>query len=70
MSTLTKKFLGLFITEPQKTFRKLNITDEQGRLTGEGAELFHNWLLSKFGEEFRKEVWAKLLEEQEQENKE
>ena len=70
MSTLTKKFLGLFITEPQKTFRKLNITDEQGRLTGEGAELFHNWLLSKFGEEFRKEVCAKLLEEQEQENKE
>lgn len=67
--SLIKKFQGLFVKEPQKTFRKLEITTQEDQLTSEGRELFINWLFQKHQDEFKTEVADKLLAEMEKESK-
>jgi len=48
---MTKSLIGKFINrnlkDPQKTLRKLNITDDQDILTQEGRELYINFLMQK-----------------------
>ena len=51
--------------EPQKTFIKAGVTEENGDFTSEGKLLFNAFLLEKYGDEFKKEVVDPLLEAQE-----
>lgn len=53
---MKEKFLSLFLKEPEKSFRKAGITGDSGFLTDEGQAVFLQYLLSKHGEEFKKEV--------------
>jgi hypothetical protein len=64
---LKEKFLTLFTQEPYKSFKKSKIVDEKNMLTDEGTEIFLNWLLMKYADEFKKEVVDKLLKEQTEE---
>lgn len=64
MSTLTEKFALALTSEPQKTFRKVGITNSDNLLTEEGTKVFLAWLLnSKFGDEFKKDVADDMLKE-------
>jgi len=66
---VVEKFALLFTKEPQKSFRKANITDGNDLLTGEGAKVFLSWLLTaKYADEFNKEVVAKILKDLEKKN--
>lgn len=47
MSSLKEIVSGLFTTEPQKSRQKAGITDEKGKLTPEGENVYLNYLLSK-----------------------
>ncbi|MFZ8805964.1 MAG: hypothetical protein ACO2PO_23715 [Candidatus Calescibacterium sp.] len=64
---IKEKFLTLFTQEPYKSFKKAKIVDEKNMLTNEGTEVFLNWLLMKYADEFKKEVVDKLLQEQKEE---
>lgn len=64
MNNLKEKFVGLFLTEPEKSFRKAGITDGDGMLTKEGTEVFLAWLLKKNGDVFKTEVVDPLLVEE------
>lgn len=62
--TLLEKFALSFTKEPQKTFRKLNITNGNDMLTGEGANIFLTWLLqNKHADEFKKNCLDKMVKE-------
>ncbi len=63
MANLKEKFVGIFISEPNKTFRKVGITNGDNMLTSEGQEVFISWLLQKHGDEFKTEVADKMVEE-------
>jgi len=62
MTTLKQKFTNLFLSEPEKSYRKAGITNSDGILTSEGQEIFLTWLLKK-NPEFKTEVVDQLLEE-------
>lgn len=63
---LKQKFASLFLKEPQKSFRKVSVTDGQDLLTQDGATIFLSWLLhSKHAEEFKKDVVDAMIAEQE-----
>jgi hypothetical protein len=64
---IKEKFLIFFTQEPYKSFRKAKIVDEKNLLTYEGAEVFLNWLLMKYADEFKKEVVDELLQEKTEE---
>lgn len=63
MSNIKEKFLLSLTPEPQKTFRKLEITNGDNLLTEEGTNIFLTWLLNKNQNEFKKEVCDPMLEE-------
>lgn len=58
---LAEKFVLALTPEPQKTFRKVGITNGDDLLTDEGQKVFLSWLLKKNQEEFKKEVADGLL---------
>ncbi len=59
---LKQKFTNLFLTEPEKSYRKAGITNGYGLITEEGQQIFLTWLLKKFPE-FNTEVVSELLKE-------
>lgn len=60
---LKNKFVSIFLTEPEKSFRKSGVTNGDGILTPEGQEVFLTWLLKKHGTEFKTEVVDEILKE-------
>lgn len=67
---IREKFVLTLTKEPQKSFRKVGITNGDGLLTEDGQNIFLSFLLhKKFSDEFKTEVVDKLLKEQEKENK-
>jgi len=67
---LKEKFLTSLKSEPEKSFRKAEITDGDDLLTEDGKAVFLSWLLRKNGAEFKKEVVDEILEEKKKEEKE
>lgn len=65
---LLAKLAQSLMSEPEKTFRKLEITNGDNMLTCEGKELFINWLFQKNKDAFKTEVADDMLAEQEKEN--
>jgi hypothetical protein len=67
---IKEKFALALTKEPQKSFRKLGITNGDDMLTDDGVKVFMSWLLnSKFAEEFKKDVVDDMLKELEEEKK-
>lgn len=64
MSNLKEKFVQIFLSEPEKSFRKAGITNSDGILTEEGQEVFLTWVLKKYGPEFKTDVVDPLLAEE------
>lgn len=55
--SLREKFALALVKEPQKSFRKAGVTDNNDLLTDEGTRIFLSWLLhSKYADEFLKVV--------------
>ncbi len=67
--SLVSRFVGRFTPEPQKTFRKLQVTNSSDELTSDGTALLLNYLLTKHQDDFKTEVCDPLLKEQEEEAK-
>lgn len=67
--SLKEKFATAFKSEPEKTFRKAEITNGDDFLTEDGQNIFLSWLLKKHGEEFKKEVVDKLTKSDKKCNK-
>jgi hypothetical protein len=63
MSTLIQKFKVMTAKEPEKTFIKAGVMNEQFQMTQSGVELFNEFLVQKFKEEFKTEVVDKIVEE-------
>lgn len=61
---IKEKFVHLFLSEPEKSFRKVGITSGDGALTADGQNIFLTWLLQKNGSMFKKEVVDELLKEE------
>lgn len=59
--SLTDKVRLTFLKEPEKSFRKLGVTDNNDELTGEGQDAFLNWLFKKHQVEFKTEVVDPIL---------
>jgi len=66
---IKEKFTLAFKSEPEKSFRKLEITNGDDFLTEDGQKIFLSWLLKKHGPDFKKEVVDDLLKEKEDESK-
>lgn len=64
MAKLISTFKNIFMSEPEKSFRKAGILEEDGTFTKEGCDVFALWLLKKFGDEFKTDVVDKMIEEQ------
>lgn len=64
-TSLKEKFLISLKPEPQKSFRKAGITNGDDMLTSEGRDVFLSWMLSKHGEEFKKDVVDEILKDKE-----
>lgn len=58
---IIKKFKLLTLGEPQKSFVEKGVTDLEGTLTNDGKELFSQYLLNKFGNDFKSEVVDKII---------
>lgn len=67
--SIKEKFALSLTPEPQKTFRKLGITNGDNLMTEEGSTIFLTWLLSQHQDAFKKEVCDDMLKEQEEESK-
>lgn len=65
--SLVSKFKHMLMSEPEKTFREAEIlrNDDVTVFTSEGEELFLQFLLDKFGAEFKEKVVDPLIAEQE-----
>lgn len=64
--SLQEKFILALTKEPNKSFRKANVTNGDDLLTEEGTVVFLSWLLhSKYADEFKKEVVDDMLKEKE-----
>lgn len=57
------KFATMFLSEPEKTFRKAGIINGDNVLTEDGKKIFLSWLLKKYGTEFKSEVVDELVKE-------
>jgi hypothetical protein len=62
--TMYERFTNLFLSEPEKSFRKADITNSRGELTDEGERVFLAWLLKKNQDAFLAEVVTPLLAEE------
>jgi hypothetical protein len=65
MSNLIKRCKELFLSEPEKSFRKVGIAGDDGSLTGEGEKVFLDWLLKINSDKFKAEVVDKIIEDKE-----
>lgn len=65
MSTLIEKIRLAAKKEPQKSFIKAGVMTMDEKFTSEGKEAFDSFLVSKFGDEFKKEVIDPILAEEE-----
>lgn len=64
---IKEKFILALTKEPQKSFRKVGVTDGDDLLTEDGQKVFLSWLLhSKFADEFKKDVVDNMLKELEE----
>lgn len=64
---IKEKFQLAFKQEPEKSFRKLGITNGDDYLTDDGQKIFLSWLLKKNGADFKKEVVDDLLKKDDEE---
>lgn len=62
---IKQKVAMFFMNEPQKTFVEVGLANEKGELTPDGKEIFINFLLRKYGDDFKKEIADKLKENKE-----
>ena len=69
MKNIATAFKDLFVSEPQKSFRKCGLTDANDMITSDGTAVFLSWLLSKNADAFKTEVVDKILAEEEAESK-
>jgi len=60
---IKEQFTLSIIPEPQKSFRKVGITNGDNILTDEGLKVFSSWLLNKHAEEFKKDVVDDMVNE-------
>jgi len=51
------------LPEPQKSFRKVGITDGDNILTDEGMKIYLSWRLMKDADEFKKEIVDDMVAE-------
>lgn len=61
MENIKDKFVLAFLGEPEKTFRKVGITNGDGFLTPDGQGVFLAWLLKANGDKFKTEVADDML---------
>jgi hypothetical protein len=61
---MKEKFITMFLSEPEKSFRKAGITNGDGMLTDDGVKMFMTWMLKKNGLDFKAEVVDELLKEE------
>ena len=66
---IKEKFVLSFLKEPNKTYRKLGITNGDDLLTVEGSEIYKNWRFQQDQHKFYDEVAKLMLEEQEKNGK-
>lgn len=64
MSSVVEQFKVALLPEPEKTFRKLGITNGDNMLTEDGKTLFLNYLVNNMKEAFNKDVVSKLTAEE------
>lgn len=69
MTNLLQQFRLSIKGEPEKTFIKAGIIDNEEKFTPEGKELFNAFLLKKFGNDFKTEIVDPLVAAQETESK-
>lgn len=71
MENLISAFRNLAVGEPQKSFRKLGITDDNDLITQDGVQVFLSWLLTdkEISDRFKKEVVDGLIKEKEAKEK-
>lgn len=67
-TSIITKFINKNLKEPQKTYRKLLITNENDMLTEDGMKVYLNYLLQK-DESFLTDIAAPMLIEEEAESK-
>ena len=65
MTNLITTFKNITRTEPNKTFVKAGVMNEELALTSEGKELFIQFMFDKHADEFKKDVVDAILAEQE-----
>ena len=65
MSNLITTFKNITRTEPNKTFVKAGVMNEDITLTSEGKELFIQFMFDKHAAEFKTDVVDKIIAEQE-----
>ena len=70
MSNLIQRCKEIFLSEPEKSFRKAEITTDDGFLTSEGIQVFMKWLLNKNATEFKKEIVDDIIEDINEKKKE
>lgn len=63
---MKEKFITMFLSEPEKSFRKAGITNGDGLLTDDGQKVFLTWILKKNGDTFKTEVVDEFLKEEEE----
>lgn len=61
--SLVQKYRDSQLTEPLKTFKSVGIINSENEFTREGWQLFQQWLISKFGAEFKTDVVDKLVDQ-------
>ena len=69
MTSLKEKFVLSLTPEPQKTFRKLGLTNGDNLLTDEGKAIYESWRFQKDQQAFYDEVAKAMLAEKEAEAK-
>jgi hypothetical protein len=63
-------FILSLVKEPNKSFRKAEITDNNDLLTDDGQKIFLSWLLhSKYAEEFKASVVDEMVQDKKTEGK-
>lgn len=60
---LKQMYNNLFVKEPEKTFIKIGIMNEDRTLTSDGKDLYLNWEFEKNKDAFKKEVADPILED-------
>ena len=67
--SLRESFVNLFKTEPEKSFKKLRITNDDGTLNSEGEDLFINFLFAQHKDKFNEEIVQPILSERKEDKK-